>query len=373
MKVATIDHDMLPSWMQQETQKDLCAHLLANRPRWLVTGAAGFIGSNLVETLLLLGQDVRGMDNFITGHRRNLDEVRQRVGAERWSRFEFHETDIRNTADCTAAVESVDYILHQAALGSVPRSVNDPIATNEINASGFLNMLDAGRKAQVRRFVYAASSSTYGDEPNLPKREDRIGKPLSPYAVTKLVNEIYADVFARTYDLASIGLRYFNVFGPRQDPNGAYAAVIPKWIAAMLAGQAVEINGDGETTRDFCYVGNVVQANLRAALSQAKPTSEVYNVAVGGRTTLNQLFHVVRDGLADLGCQYELDPVYKAFRAGDVRHSQADVSKAQRDLDYVPLIDLKAGMLESKGAVRHVSPLQQRDPELGFLRHELQS
>jgi UDP-N-acetylglucosamine/UDP-N-acetylgalactosamine 4-epimerase len=339
--------NLVPSWMRHETQRDLYELLVANKYQWLVTGAAGFIGSNLVETLLLLGQDVRGMDNFATGHRRNLDEIRNRVGPECWSRFEFVEGDIRNAGDCAAAVDAVEYVLHQAALGSVPRSVNDPTTTNEVNASGFLNMLDAARRAQVRRFVYAASSSTYGDEPNLPKREDRIGNPLSPYAVTKLVNEIYAGVYARTYGFASIGLRYFNVFGPRQDPNGAYAAVIPKWIAAMLAGQDVEINGNGETSRDFSFVGNVVQANLRAALHKVGPASEVYNVAVGGRTTLNQLFYVIRDGLAACGVRYERDPVYRAFRVGDVLHSQADVSKAQADLAYAPLIDLKTGMAEA--------------------------
>jgi UDP-N-acetylglucosamine 4-epimerase len=334
-------------WLRDETQRDLREALLTNRYRWLVTGAAGFIGSNLVETLLLLGQDVRGLDNFATGHRRNLEEIEDRVGAQHWSRFKFMEGDIRNAGDCAAAVKGVDFVLHQAALGSVPRSVSDPITTHDVNATGFLQMLDAARKAQVRRFVYAASSSTYGDEPNLPKREERIGNPLSPYAVTKLVDEIYASVYARTYGFASVGLRYFNVFGQRQDPEGAYAAVIPKWIAAMLDGEDVEINGDGETSRDFCYVGNVVQANLRAALFKDIESSEVFNVAVGGRTTLNSLFHVIRDGLSGLGFNYDLAPVYKPFRAGDVRHSQADVSKAEQLLSYAPLIDLKAGMTKA--------------------------
>lgn len=341
------EQSKLPSWLRDRTQQSLCEFLLANRFRWLVTGAAGFIGSNLVETLLLLDQEVRGMDNFATGHQRNLDEIRARVGETRWGNFTFREADIRERGACAQAVDNVDYVLHQAALGSVPRSVKDPIASHDVNASGFLNMLDAARLAGVRRFVYAASSSTYGDEPNLPKREDRIGNPLSPYAVTKLVNELYAGVYARTYGFASIGLRYFNAFGPRQDPNGAYAAVIPKWIAAMLAGDDVEINGDGETSRDFCYVGNVVQANLRAALRDASPSSEVYNVAVGGRTTLNDLFRVIRDALATLGVRYDRAPVYKPFRAGDVRHSQADVSKAQAELSYSPLIDLRTGMIEA--------------------------
>ncbi|BAN24847.1 SDR family oxidoreductase [Caballeronia insecticola] len=337
----------VPAWLKDATQRDLCERLLSGRHRWLVTGAAGFIGSNLVETLLMLDQDVRGMDNFATGHKHNLDEVRKRVGETRWSRFSFHEADIRDVAACERAVAEMDFVLHQAALGSVPRSVKDPITTHDINASGFLNMLDASRRAAVRRFVYAASSSTYGDEPNLPKREERIGNPLSPYAVTKLVNEIYAGVYARTYGFASIGLRYFNVFGPRQDPNGAYAAVIPKWIAAMLAGDEVQINGDGETSRDFCYVGNVVQMNLRAALREDLRTSEVYNVAVGDRTTLKDLFHVIRDGLGSRGFAYEKAPVFRDFRAGDVRHSQADVSKARAELGYAPLLNLRAGMNEA--------------------------
>jgi UDP-N-acetylglucosamine 4-epimerase len=340
-------HDLLPTWAQHATQQALCKQLLAQPSRWLVTGAAGFIGSNLVESLLLLGQDVRGLDNFSTGHQRNLDEVRERVGAQRWRRFTFIDGDVINLSDCTAAVKQIDYVLHQAALGSVPRSVNDPLTSHQVNATGFLNMLDAARNAQVRRFVYAASSSTYGDEPHLPKREDRIGNPLSPYAATKLINEIYAGVYARTYGFGPIGLRYFNVFGARQDPAGAYAAVIPKWVSAMLTGKDVEIFGDGETSRDFCYIDNVVQANLRAALHDITGTSEVYNVAVGGRITLNQLFEIIRNNMAQLGFDYDQQPVYKATRAGDVRHSQADVSKAQSELGYVPLFDLKAGMKEA--------------------------
>jgi UDP-N-acetylglucosamine/UDP-N-acetylgalactosamine 4-epimerase len=336
-----------PSWLKDESQHALSDQLLSNRYAWLVTGAAGFIGSNLVETLLLLGQNVRGMDNFATGHRRNLDEIKARVGDAHWQRFDFQEADIRDMSACERAVDGVDFVLHQAALGSVPRSVKDPITTNDVNTSGFLNMLDAARRANVRRFVYAASSSTYGDEPNLPKREERIGNPLSPYAVTKLVNELYAGVYARTYGFASVGLRYFNAFGPRQDPNGAYAAVIPKWISAILAGEEVLINGDGDTSRDFCYVGNVVQANLRAALREGLTSSTVYNVAVGGRTTLNDLFRVIRDALSTRGFTYQRDPVYRDFRAGDVRHSQADVSKAENEMAYAPLVDLRAGMTEA--------------------------
>jgi UDP-N-acetylglucosamine 4-epimerase len=348
MNTTEFENDMtIPPWLLDETQRDLRDDLLAQRRRWLVTGAAGFIGSNLVETLLLLGQDVHGLDNFSTGHRRNLDEVRNNVGQGRWSRFQLHEADIRDMAACEEAVAQVDYVLHQAALGSVPRSVKDPLTSHDVNVSGFLNVLDAARRASVRGFVYAASSSTYGDEPNLPKREDRIGKPLSPYAATKLVDEIYADVFRRTYGFSSTGLRYFNVFGPRQDPNGAYAAVIPKWISSMIEGKAVQINGDGETSRDFCFVGNVVQANLRAALRQTPDASEVYNVAVGGRTTLNDLFGIIRNGLAPRGFQYALSPEYRPFREGDVRHSQADVSKAKAGIGYAPLVDLRRGMTEA--------------------------
>jgi UDP-N-acetylglucosamine 4-epimerase len=348
MNATDFENDMAISpWLRDESQRELRDELLGQRHRWLVTGAAGFIGSNLVETLLLLGQDVLGLDNFSTGHRRNLDEVRKNVGESRWSSFTLHEADIRDMAACERAVAEVDYVLHQAALGSVPRSVKDPLTTHEVNVSGFLNVLDAARRASVRGFVYAASSSTYGDEPNLPKREDRIGKPLSPYAATKLFDEIYADVFARTYGFTSTGLRYFNVFGPRQDPNGAYAAVIPKWIASMIEGEAVQINGDGETSRDFCFVGNVVQANLRAALHPTRGASEVYNVAVGGRTTLNDLFGIIRDGLVARGFEYALSPEYGPFRAGDVRHSQADVSKAQAGLGYAPLVDLRRGMNEA--------------------------
>lgn len=348
MNSTDFENDMeISPWLLDETQRDLRDELLAQRRRWLVTGAAGFIGSNLVETLLVLGQDVHGLDNFSTGHRRNLDEIRKNVGESRWSHFTLDEADIRDVAACERAVAQVDYVLHQAALGSVPRSVKDPLTSNQVNVSGFLNMLDAARRASIRGFVYAASSSTYGDEPNLPKREDRIGKPLSPYAVTKLVDEIYADVFSRSYGFSSTGLRYFNVFGPRQDPNGAYAAVIPKWISSMIEGEVVQINGDGETSRDFCFVGNVVQANLRAALRQTAGASEVYNVAVGGRTTLNDLFGIIRDGLVSHGFEYALSPEYRPFREGDVRHSQADVSKAKAGIGYAPLVDLRRGMNEA--------------------------
>ena len=319
---------------------------LRAQPRtWLVTGVAGFIGSNLLETLLRLDQRVVGLDNFATGHQRNLDEVRTLVDESQWARFRFIEGDIRELADCQAACAGVDHVLHQAALGSVPRSLADPISTNAANITGFLNMLVAARDAGVSRFVYAASSSTYGDHPGLPKVEDVIGRPLSPYAVTKYVNELYADVFARSYGFESIGLRYFNVFGARQDPAGAYAAVIPKWAAALLAGETVFINGDGETSRDFCYVANAVQANLLAATTQEKAAvNQVYNVAVGDRTTLNLLFALLRDGLSAQGVDAGVQAVHRDFRAGDVRHSQADVSKATRLLSYVPSQALREGI-----------------------------
>lgn len=312
---------------------------------WLITGVAGFIGSNLLETLLKLGQQVIGLDNFATGHQRNLDEVQTLVTAEQWQRFHFIEGDIRNLQACQKACEGVDYVLHQAALGSVPRSIADPITTNDTNISGFLNMLVAARDAEVKSFTYAASSSTYGDHPGLPKVEDVIGKPLSPYAVTKYVNELYADVFAKTYGFNTIGLRYFNVFGKRQDPDGAYAAVIPKWTASMITGEDVYINGDGETSRDFCFIENTVQANLLAATTTDEAArNQVYNVAVSGRTDLNQLFSALKLNLGNNGVVYTKEPVYRDFRAGDVRHSQADIGKAQRLLGYDPKFDINSGI-----------------------------
>jgi UDP-N-acetylglucosamine 4-epimerase len=305
---------------------------LLNAPRkWLITGAAGFIGSNLLQTLLELDQHVVGFDNFATGHRANLQEVERSVPAVQWRRLRFVEGDIRDPDACRRACEGVDFVLHQAALGSVPRSIEDPITTNSVNIAGFLEMLMASRAAGVKRIVYAASSSTYGDHPGLPKVESLIGKPLSPYAITKFANELYADVFARTYGIHSIGLRYFNIFGARQDPNGPYAAVIPKWIAAMLHSEPVHINGDGETSRDFCYVANAVQANLLAATT-ADPAAvnQVYNVAVGQRTSLNELFEHLRAMLAPRFAHLATaKPVYRDFRAGDVRHSLADIGKAQ--------------------------------------------
>lgn len=319
--------------------------LKAQPKTWLITGVAGFIGSNLLEALLKLDQTVVGLDNFSTGHRHNLELVQGLVTDSQWQRFRMLEGDICNLADCASAVAGIDYVLHQAALGSVPRSLENPIRTHETNANGFLNMLVASRDASVARFVYAASSSTYGDHPGLPKVEERIGKPLSPYAVTKYLNELYADVFARSYGLSSIGLRYFNVFGPRQDPDGAYAAVIPKWFGSLLQGQDVYINGDGETSRDFCYVANAVQANILAATTlDPDAANQVYNVAVGDRTTLRQLFDCIQglsnDGLAGGAKQ----AIYRDFRSGDVKHSQADIGKAKEKLGYLPSHNVFEGL-----------------------------
>ena len=316
----------------------LKAALPAAPKTWLVTGVAGFIGSNLLETLLGLEQRVIGLDNFATGHQRNLDEVEAIVGAERWSRFRFIRGDIRTLSICRAACEGVDLVLHHAALGSVPRSIADPLTTNAVNIDGFVNMLVAARDAGVARFVYAASSSTYGDHPGLPKVEGSIGAPLSPYAVTKYVNELYAGVFSRTYGVKNIGLRYFNVFGPRQDPEGAYAAVIPKWITAMIEGRPVHIHGDGKTSRDFCFIDNAVQANLLAACTASdEALNQVYNVAVGDRTSLNELFEMLRQNLLSSFPQLrDARPTYGDFRAGDVLHSQADIAKATQRLGYQP-------------------------------------
>lgn len=322
---------------------------LPKEPRtWLVTGVAGFIGSNLLEKLLRLDQRVVGLDNFATGLQRNLEEIQGLVTPLQWARFTLHEGDIRKLEDCQRACEGVDYVLHQAALGSVPRSLADPITTNGANIDGFLNMLVAARDAKVRSFTYAASSSTYGDHPALPKIEERIGKPLSPYAVTKYVNELYADVFACHYDFTTIGLRYFNVFGRRQNPNSTYAAVVPKWTAAMINGETVVINGDGETSRDFCYIENAIQANLLAAVAEsAEARNQVYNVAVGDRTTLKSLFGLIRENLRLHNVQADADPVYQDFRAGDVRHSQADIGKAQRLLGYQPTHRIGQGIAEA--------------------------
>ncbi len=370
----------------------LQTRLQAEPQTWLITGVAGFIGSNLLEALLKLNQRVVGLDNFATGHQYNLDEVQSLVTPAQWQNFNFIQGDIRNLENCQRAMLfhplplgegrgegspnysiPVDYVLHQAALGSVPRSLEDPITTNETNISGFLNMLVAARDAKVKRFVYAASSSTYGDHPALPKVEDNIGKPLSPYAVTKYVNELYADVFARTYGFKTIGLRYFNIFGPRQDPNGAYAAVIPKWIDSMIKGEPVYINGDGETSRDFCFIENVRQINLLAAttgtlllplgegwgggIGESDRTNQVYNVAVGDRTTLNQLYEQLHLNLLPSYPHLQgVKPVYRDFRAGDVRHSLADISKATTLLGYQPIHRIGEGLkVAMDWYVRHVT------------------
>ncbi|WP_118857087.1 SDR family oxidoreductase [Sphingomonas mesophila] len=322
---------------------DLAERLAAERRRWLVTGAAGFIGSNLVEALLACGQEVVGLDNYATGHRRNIAAAT--AGAA--DRFTMIEADICDRAACRAAVTGCEVVLHQAALGSVPRSLEDPLSSHDANVTGFINMLDSARTAAVGRFVYAASSSTYGDLEELPKVEERTGRPLSPYAATKLIDEIYAEVYQRSYGFTATGLRYFNVFGPRQDPEGAYAAVIPKWVAAMIADVPVTINGDGETSRDFCFVANAVQANVLAALAPDAAQGEVFNVAFGGRTSLNQLFGLIRDGLARHQLHYDREPARGDFRAGDVRHSQADIGKARAMLGYRPSHDVERGLAEA--------------------------
>ena len=332
---------------------------LQSEPKtWLVTGAAGFIGSNLLEALLKLDQCVVGLDNLATGKRANLDQVQALVTPGQWSNFKFIEGSIDDPAVCQQACRQVDYVLHQAALGSVPRSIEEPLGAHQANATGFLQMLEAARIAKVRRFVYASSSAVYGDHPALPKVEDQLGRLLSPYAATKLIDEIYAQTYAQTYGFASIGLRYFNVFGPRQDPDGAYAAVIPKWIAALLRREPVQINGDGETSRDFCFVDNIVQANLLAAAT-TDPTAidQAYNIAVGERTTLNELFQFLQNGLRRLNPTLpEQRPVYRDFRPGDVRHSLADISKARRLLGYEPVQRAREGLaLAMEWYCRHAS------------------
>jgi UDP-N-acetylglucosamine 4-epimerase len=322
---------------------------------WLITGVAGFIGSHLLETLLKLKQRVIGLDNFSTGKRPNFDEVRNLVAPDEWAQFRFIEGNIRDIGTCQDACEGIDYVLHQAALGSVPRSIEDPLAANESNVTGHLNMLVAARDQNVKRMVYAASSSTYGDAPELPKVEDRIGRPLSPYAVTKYVNELYADVFSRCYGFQTVGLRYFNVFGPRQDPEGAYAAVIPKWASAMVKREPIYINGDGESSRDFCFVANVVQANLLAATAtNPAALNQVYNVALGQRTTLNELFaHLGELLFRENFSANDYKPIYRDFRAGDVRHSQADISKATRLLGYEPTHFFREGLAKALPWYRH--------------------
>lgn len=324
----------------------LCEALRTHPRTWLVSGAAGFIGSNLVESLLTLGQRVIGLDDFSTGHRRNLALLRRQVDEAGWARFRFIEGSVRDGAACAEACAGVDHVLHQAALGSVPRSIEQPLASFDANVDGFIRILTAARDAGARSFVYASSSSVYGDSPDLPKVEARIGAPLSPYAATKYIDEVLAAVYARCFGLRAVGLRYFNVFGPRQDPEGAYAAVIPKWVASLLRGQPVYVNGDGETSRDFCHVDNTVQANLLAATVESLPSAhEVFNVACGDRTSLNQLFASIRDILArNHPAIAGAEPIHRDFRAGDVRHSLADISRARALLGYEPSHDVASGL-----------------------------
>jgi UDP-N-acetylglucosamine 4-epimerase len=313
---------------------------------WLVTGVAGFIGSHLLEFLLRNGQKVVGLDNFATGHKYNLEKAQAAVDPDQWNNFRFLEGDIRDIDTCQQACSGVNYVLHQAALGSVPRSIEDPVTTNQVNIDGFLNMLVAAREQEVDSFVYAASSSTYGDHPDLPKQENIIGNPLSPYAVTKYVNELYADVFSRAYGFKSIGLRYFNIFGPRQDPEGAYAAVIPKWVSAMIKGEQIFINGEGDTSRDFCYVDNAMEANILAALTEnPEAVGQVYNVALNDQTSLNELYNLIKTSLEIriTGIKIQ-EPRYRDYRAGDVRHSRADISKAKSLLGYAPMYKVGQGL-----------------------------
>jgi UDP-N-acetylglucosamine/UDP-N-acetylgalactosamine 4-epimerase len=327
--------------------QELTERLLRLGPAtWLVTGCAGFIGVNIVENLLLSGQKVRGIDNLSTGHMHNLEEVKARLPQECWDRFTFHKIDINDGPAVLAAAQGCDFVLHQAALGSVPRSIKHPMASFEANVRGFMVVLDAARQSNVKRFVYASSSSVYGDHPDLPKFEHKIGKVLSPYAATKSSNELFAEVFAKTYGLTSIGLRYFNVFGPRQDPEGAYAAVIPKWIATLLKGESPQINGDGETSRDFCFVANAVQANILSALSdKLDQPHQVFNVACAQRTSLNQLFEMLKLELLNTGANVkDISAQYTTFREGDVRHSLADTSSANAKLGYDPRYNLPQGL-----------------------------
>ncbi len=320
--------------------------LESNQHNWCVTGAAGFIGSNLIEFLLGHNQCVVGLDNFATGHQHNLDQVEQLVSKAQWENFSFIEGDIRDLATCQRACESVDFVLHQAALGSVPRSLEDPVTTNEVNVSGFLNMLIAARDHRVKSFVYAASSSTYGDSPGLPKQEDIIGNPLSPYAVTKYVNELYASVFQTCYEFKATGLRYFNIFGQRQDPEGAYAAVIPKWVASMLKGEQVYINGKGDTSRDFCFVDNAVEANILAALTDnPEAPGQVYNVALNDQTSLVELHAAIRRTIqARLPDLHIEEPEFRDYRAGDVLHSRANITRAKDFLGYDPKYKIEKGL-----------------------------
>ena len=326
---------------------DVKKELSSNQYIWLITGVAGFIGSNLLEELLASNQRVIGLDNFSTGNHENLRDVKEVVTSNQWANFIFEEGDICNIDDCKRVLKDVDFVLHQAALGSVPRSLENPLATNESNISGFLNMLYASKEFNVKSFTYAASSSTYGDHPELPKVEEIIGKPLSPYAVTKYVNELYADVFFKVFGFETVGLRYFNVFGKRQDPNGAYAAVIPRWIDSMINDEDIYINGDGETSRDFCYIKNAVQANILATFAGNSSKNHVYNIAVGDRTSLSRLYEIIKTSLNENNIIVKRKPIFRDFREGDVRHSQADITKAKEKLGYNPKYDVNHGISEA--------------------------
>ena len=316
---------------------------------WLVTGNAGFIGSNLTEFLLRHHQKVVGLDNFSTGYQYNIDDILSSVGVEAEKNFTFIEGNTWDMETCVKACQGVDIILHQAALGSVPRSIADPVTSNESNITGFLNMLTAAKNAGIKRFVYASSSSVYGDSKELPKVEERTGNLLSPYAAMKMTNELYAGVFQKTYGMETLGLRYFNVFGRRQDPNGAYAAVIPKWAGSLLKGEDVYINGDGETSRDFTYIDNVIQMNLLAGTTEnTEAFGEAFNVAVGGRNTLNELYVLINKELdAHINAFSKKEAIYRDFRVGDIRHSNADISKAQNMIGYAPTHDIYQGMEEA--------------------------
>ena len=322
--------------------KNLLYQLNKEKKTWLVTGAAGFIGSNLVEALLLLNQDVIGLDNFATGYEENIVNIKDK-------NFEFIEADITNMDRCITALKGVDYVLHQAALGSIPRSINDPINTNNSNIVGFLNLLTAAKESNIKRFIFAGSSSTYGDHPALPKKEENIGNPLSPYAITKYVNELYAETFNRHYGLEFVGLRYFNVFGKRQRKEGPYAAVIPKWITGILEGNEIFINGDGSTSRDFCYIENVIQANILSALCKnKKSTNQIYNVAVNDQTTLNELYIMISSAISEIDSSIEIPlPIHRDFRAGDIMHSRADITKAKTLLGYDPDYPVDRGIKET--------------------------
>lgn len=333
--------------------EEISSYLKKNQHTWLITGVAGFIGSNLLEALLKLNQKVVGFDNFDTGYQHNINEAisdaaisLKSTQAEVSKNFKFINGDIRILNDCINACKKIEYVLHHAAIGSVPRSIQDPIYTNKANIDGFLNMLVSANEAKVKMFVYAASSSTYGDSKELPKIEDRIGKPISPYAVTKLVNELYADVFNSVYGFNSIGLRYFNIFGKRQDPNGAYAAVIPQWINRILNNQSIYINGNGKNSRDFCYVENVIQINILSALSENKNShNEVYNVAFNDRTSLNRLHDLINSELLKKLPNLDSNkPIYREPRAGDIMHSLADISKAEKMLNYKPEYNIEHGL-----------------------------